>query len=104
MASYFGALLTTTGGFVHDKDMTVSYLVMQKERMPTTRKAITFSMPPELAEQVQQLLKEEGRTMSEFLREAIRLYMEEPEWLQRERRQRAKARRNDQGWASRTLP
>ena len=43
--------------------------------MSTTRKAITFSMPPELAEQVQQLLKEEGRTMSEFLREAIRLYM-----------------------------
>ncbi len=49
--------------------------------MPTTRKAITFSMPPELAEQVQQVLKEEGRTMSEFLREAIRLYMDEREWL-----------------------
>ena len=31
--------------------------------MPTTRKAITFSMPPELADQVQQILKEEGRTM-----------------------------------------
>ena len=64
--------------------------------MPITRKAITFSMPPELAEQVQQLLKEEGRTMSEFLREAIRLYMDEREWLRRERRQRAVARRNDQ--------
>ena len=34
-------------------------------------------MPPEMAEQVQQVLKEEGRTMSEFLREAIRLYMQE---------------------------
>ena len=33
--------------------------------MPTTRKAITFSMPPEMAEQVQQVVKEEGRTMSE---------------------------------------
>ena len=64
--------------------------------MPTSRKAITFSMPPELAEQVQQVLKEEGRTMSEFLREAIRLYMEEREWLRRERRERATARRNDQ--------
>ena len=53
-------------------------------------------MPPELAEQVQQLLKEEGRTMSQFLREAIRLYMDEREWLRRERRQRAVARRNDQ--------
>ena len=68
--------------------------------MPTSRKAITFSMPPELAEQVQQLLKEEGRTMSEFLREAIRLYMDEREWLRRERRQRprpAGTTRNEQG-------
>ena len=64
--------------------------------MPTSRKAITFSMPPEMAEQVQQALKEEGRTMSEFLRDAIRLYMEEREWLRRERRQRAKARRNEE--------
>ena len=53
-------------------------------------------MPPELAEQVQQVLQEEGRTMSEFLREAIRLYMDEREWLRRERRQRTKARRNEQ--------
>ena len=59
--------------------------------MPTTRRAITFSMPPEMAEQVQQVLKEEGRTMSEFLREAIRLYMEERVWPRRERRQRAEA-------------
>ena len=64
--------------------------------MPTTRKAITFSMPPEMAEQVQQVLKEEGRNMSEFLREAIRLYMQERTWLRQERRQRAEARRNDQ--------
>ena len=64
--------------------------------MPTTRKAITFSMPPEMAEQVQQVLKEEGRTMSEFLREAIRLYMDEREWLRRERQERAEARRTDQ--------
>ena len=64
--------------------------------MPTTRKAITFSMPPEMVEQVQQVLVEEGRTMSEFIREAIRLYMDEREWLRQERRQRAEARRNDQ--------
>ena len=65
--------------------------------MPTPRKSkvITFSMPPEMAEQVQQVVEEEGRTVSEFLREAIRLYMEEREWLRRERRQRAKARSND---------
>ena len=64
--------------------------------MPRTTKVISFSMPPELAEQVQQMLKEDDRTMSEFLREAIRLYMQEREWLRRERRQRAEARRNDQ--------
>ncbi len=64
--------------------------------MPRNRKVITFSMPPEMAELVQQVVEEEGRTMSEFLREAIRLYMEEREWLRQERRERAKARRNDQ--------
>ena len=63
--------------------------------MPRTTKVISFSMPPELAEQVQQMLKEDDRTMSEFLREAIRLYMEEREWLRQERRQRAEARRNE---------
>ena len=64
--------------------------------MPRNRKVITFSLPPEMAEQVQQVVKEEGRTMSEFLREAIRLYMDEREWLRQERRQRAKARRDEQ--------
>ncbi len=59
--------------------------------MPTSGKAIAFSMPPEMDEQVHQVLKEEGRTMSEFHRDSIRLYMEEREWLRRERRQRAKA-------------
>ena len=64
--------------------------------MPTSRKSkvISISMPPEMAEQVQQVVEEDGRTVSEFLREAIRLYMEEREWLRQERRQRAKARRN----------
>ena len=63
--------------------------------MPRNRKVITFSLPPEMAEQVQQVVSEEGRTMSEFLREAIRLYMEEREWLRQGRRQRAEARRNE---------
>ena len=66
--------------------------------MSTPRKSrvISFSMPPEMAEQVQQVVEEDGRTVSEFLREAIRLYMEEREWLRQERRQRAEARRNEQ--------
>ena len=66
--------------------------------MTTTRKSkvITFSLPPQMAEQVRQLMQEEGRTMSELIREALRLYMDEREWLRRERRQRAEARRTDQ--------
>ncbi len=64
--------------------------------MPRKSKVITFSMPPEMAEQVQQVVEEESRTMSEFLRDAIRLYMDEREWLRRERRQRAEARNNEQ--------
>ena len=52
--------------------------------MPRNRKAITFSLPPEMAQQVQQVVKEEGRTMSDSLREAIRLNMDEREWLRQE--------------------
>ena len=68
----------------------------RQDSMPRNRKAITFSLPPEMDEQVRQFIREEDRTMSEFLRKAIRLYMEEQEWLRRERRQRAEARRNEQ--------
>ena len=69
--------------------------------MPTSRKAITFSMPPELAEEVQRVVEEEDRTMSEFIRDAIRLYLEEREWLRQERRERARARSSDQHGARR---
>ena len=62
--------------------------------MPRTTEIITFSLPPEMAEQVRQLMEEEDRTMSALIREALRLYMDEREWLRRERRQRAEARRN----------
>ena len=62
--------------------------------MPRTRKTITLSLPPEMDEQVRQFIEEEDRTMSEFLREAIRLYLDEHEWLRRQRRQRAESRRN----------
>ena len=64
--------------------------------MPRNRKAITFSLPPEMDEQVRRFIEEEDRTMSEFLREAIRLYLDEQEWLRTQRRQRAEARRTDQ--------
>ena len=62
---------------------------------PRKSKVITFSLPPQMEEQVRQLMQEEGRTMSELIREALRLYMDEREWLRQERRQRAEARRNE---------
>ena len=55
-------------------------------------KTITFSLPPEMAEQVQGLMREEGRTMSELIREALRNYMEEREWLRAIRYERLKER------------
>ena len=49
---------------------------------------ITFSLPPPLAQRLRQVAREEDRTVSELLREAIRLYMEEREWRAKERMRR----------------
>jgi len=49
---------------------------------------VTFSLPPPQAQVLRQTAREEERTVSELLREAIRLYMEEKEWRVRERMQR----------------
>ena len=87
--------MTTGGQFVHDKGKTW-YYHEGKEEMPRNRRTITLSLPPEMDEQVRQFIQEEDRTMSEFLREAIRFYMDEQEWLRRQRRQRANARRREQ--------
>ena len=84
------ASLIGTGQFVHDKSMTMSYTRRQKERLPTSR---TFSMPPEMAEQVQRVLKEEGRSMSEFLRGALRPYMQKGEWRRLQRYGTLRARK-----------
>ena len=64
--------------------------------MPRKRRVITLSLPPEMDEQVRRFIEEEDRTLSEFFREAVRLYMDEQEWVRRQRRQRAEARRRDQ--------
>ncbi len=72
--------------------------------MPTTprnTKTITFSLPPEMAEQVQQVMKVEGRTMSELIREALRNYMEEREWLRDIRYEKLREREGEQNEATR---
>ena len=63
---------------------------------PRNTDTITFSLPPELARQLRQVVKEEDRTVSELLREAIRLYMEEREWRGLERLERLRSRRTGQ--------
>ena len=63
--------------------------------MPTTprnTKTITFSLPPDMAQQVQEVMREEGRTMSELIREALRNYIKGREWLRAIRYERLKER------------
>ena len=50
--------------------------------MPRTTKTITFSLPPEMANRVDEVMKQQGRSRSEFLREAVLRYIEECEWRQ----------------------
>ena len=66
----------------------------KKESMTTPRrsKTITFSLPPEMEAQLRQVMKEDDLSVSELLRQAIRLYMEEREWRRRERLERLRSR------------
>ena len=61
--------------------------------MPPRRKSrtITFSLPPEMFDEVQRVRQEEGRDMSELVREALRLYMEERELRRQERLERLRS-------------
>ena len=69
--------------------------------MPRKRRVITFSLPPEMAEQLRQVVEEEGRTVSELLREAFRLYLEERDWRRQERMQMRRSRQTEQEEPSR---
>ena len=64
--------------------------------MPRNRKTITFSMPPEMEQQLRQVVEEEDRSVSQLMREAFRLYLEEREWRIRERMQRRRSRQTRQ--------
>ena len=59
---------------------------------PKPRKTDTVT---EMAQELRRVVNEEGRTVSEFLREAIRLYMEEREWRIQERMQRRRSRQTE---------
>ena len=66
--------------------------------MPPRRisRTITFSLPPDMFEQVQRVKEEEGRDMSELVREALRLYMEDRELRREQRLERLRSRRGEQ--------
>ena len=44
--------------------------------MKHTTETITFSLPPAMAAQVRAVMQAEGRTMSDLVREALRLVVE----------------------------
>ena len=50
--------------------------------MPQTTKTITFSLPREMADWVEEMVKQEGCSRSALLREALYRYREENEWQQ----------------------
>ncbi len=75
---------------------------MNKKFINRNTKTITFSLPPEMAGQVQDVMREEGRTMSELIREALRNYMEEREWMRTIRYERLKARQTGTKGSRRT--
>ena len=50
--------------------------------MPRTTRTITFSLPPEMADRLDEAMQQEGRSRSEFLREAVVRYIEECRWRQ----------------------
>ncbi len=63
--------------------------------MAKTNKTITLSLPSELANKVDEMMKEEGRNRSELLREALKHYIEEKEWQRIYRYGEIKAREKE---------
>ena len=59
---------------------------------PRKSKTLTFSLPPEMEAQVRRVMKDDDLSVSELLRQAIRLFMEEREWRRRERLERLSSR------------
>jgi CopG family transcriptional regulator/antitoxin EndoAI len=60
--------------------------------MARITKTVTLSLPPEMDKKISAMMKKEGRTRSELLREALRRYMEEQEWKETLRYGRIRAK------------
>ena len=64
--------------------------------MARTTKIVTFSIPPAMEEQLRQVAEEDGRTVSELLREGFRLYLEDREWRRQGRPEMRRSRQTEQ--------
>ena len=88
------AVIDSGSGMKGNDSKTIHYKDRQKrDAMPPRRisRTITFSLPPETFEQVQRLKEEGSRDMSELVREARRLYMEDIELRRQERLNRLRS-------------
>jgi CopG family transcriptional regulator/antitoxin EndoAI len=63
--------------------------------MAKTNRTITLSLPSNLADKIDEMMKEEGRNRSELLREALKRYIEEKEWQRIYRYGEMKAREKE---------
>ena len=65
--------------------------------MPPRRisRTITFSLPPDMYQEVRRVKEAEGRDISELARDALRLYLEDRELRREQRRQRLRSRQNE---------
>ena len=48
--------------------------------MPRTTRTVTFSLPTAKADRVDEAMRQQGRSKSEFLRDSVLRYIEECEW------------------------
>ena len=64
--------------------------------MPDRRKTVTLSIPPAMEAQLRRVAEEDGRTVSELLREGFRLYMEDREWRRQDKEQMRRSRQTEQ--------
>ena len=63
-----------------------------KPRKSRKSRTITISLPPDVFQEVRRVKDEEGRDMSELVREALRLYLEERELRREQRLERLRSR------------
>lgn len=61
--------------------------------MPSRVKVMSLSLPREMAEEIEKRAKKQGKMKSEYLREAIRQYLEREKWRELQKEFSLRARR-----------